>query len=244
MNKTILTVITGLGLQALIAGNVLSAEADDVKLNDNTKRMSYSLGYQIGGDFRRQGVEMDAAAVLRGIEDALADADPQIPRKAMSEILMELKRSIVQRERDKLVAKTNKGTNRRQTELQYLAEGRDFLAQNQSRPGIEKTDSGLQFHIVESGRGDRPGPKDTVTVHYRGTLIDGSEFDSSYDSEQPARFRLDSVIPGWREGLQLIGAGGKIRLFVPPVLAYRHTGPLAHRTLIFDVELIAVEPAG
>jgi FKBP-type peptidyl-prolyl cis-trans isomerase FklB len=120
-----------------------------------------------------------------------------------------------------------------------LAAGRSFLEANAAEPGVVTSASGLQYRILEEGKGKRPGPHDEVTCRYRGTLIDGSEFDSS--GAEPARFRLDGVIQGWTEGLQQIGEGGRIQLFVPPDLAYGKRGPLAHRTLVFDVELIAVQ---
>lgn len=216
----------------------VNVNADDIKLNDNTKRLSYSLGYQIGGDFKRQGVEMDAAAVVKGIEDALNGSSSLIPPKAMGEILSELKRKVVRKDQQTL--KANSRENRRETELRYLVEGRDFLKTNASKPGVQTTHSGLQYRILEPGTGRKPEAKDRVTVHYRGTLINGNEFDSSYKNDTPATFSLNGVIPGWTEGLQLIGEGGKIELYVPYALAYRNRGPLAHRTLIFDVELISV----
>ncbi|MCP4074923.1 MAG: FKBP-type peptidyl-prolyl cis-trans isomerase [Gammaproteobacteria bacterium] len=224
----------------LSATGVNPVSAEEVKLNDNTKRISYSLGYQIGGDFKRQEVEMDAEAMIKGIEDALNGTKPQIPRKAMSEILIELKRKVVRADRKKL-QENNPRQNRRETELKYLAEGKAFFKENVHKPGVKTTSSGLQYKIIKAGTGKAPGPQDKVTVHYSGTLINGNVFDSSYNDNKPATFRLDSVIPGWTEGLQLISEGGRIELYIPYVLAYRNNGPLAHRSLIFDVELIAVE---
>ena len=133
--------------------------------------------------------------------------------------------------------------NRREMELQYLAEGKKFMQENAKKPGVKTTASGLQYKIIKAGKGKAPGPTDQVTVNYRGTLIDGKEFDSSYKRGEPATFQLNGVIKGWTEGLQLIKEGGKIQLFIPPELAYAGRGPLAHRTLIFDVELISVVTA-
>jgi FKBP-type peptidyl-prolyl cis-trans isomerase FklB len=206
-----------------------SAPAEPLDLEDESTRINYSLGYQIGGDFKRQGVALDAAAVVRGIEDALAGSEPQIPRPEMQQTLVELKRRIVADERGRSA----------EGELQMQAAGRKFLEANAKAPGVVTSGSGLQYRILDEGRGKHPGPRDEVTCRYRGTLIDGHEFDSS--GAEPARFRLDGVIKGWTEGLQLIGAGGKIQLFVPPELAYGDRGPLGHRTLVFDVELISVQ---
>lgn len=227
-----MTAILGLAIVSLAAGSVT---ADDTpKLDDRTSRINYSLGYQIGGDFQRQGIEIDAEAVVRGIEDALSGVEPLMPQKAMNGILMELKRKVVDDERKK------SGQNRAEKELQYLAEGETFMAENASRPGVQTTASGLQYTIIDAGTGKAPQPSDEVTVNYRGTLVDGNEFDSSYKRGEPSSFNLSGVIKGWTEGLQLIGEGGKIQLFLPPKLAYGDRGPLAHRTLVFDVELIAV----
>ena len=216
------------------SASVDAAEDKPMSLDDRSARISYSLGYQIGGDFKRQGVEMDAEAVVKGIEDALSGAEPLMPQKAMNGILMELKRKVVDDERKKL------GQNRREMELQYIEEGQKFMQENAKKPGVKTTTSGLQYKIIEPGTGKVPGPRDQVTVNYRGNLLDGQEFDSSYKRGEPASFNLGGVIKGWTEGLQLIREGGKIQLFVPSDLAYSGRGPLAHRTLIFDVELLSV----
>ena len=211
--------------------------AETLKLDDNNSRINYSLGYQIGGDFKRQGVEMNAEAVVKGIEDALSGAEPMIDPRAMQATLMDLKRKVVAQQRAK------KG----ETELQYIAAGKNFMQENAEKEGVKKTASGLQYKIIEAGKGKAPKPTDQVTVNYRGTTTDGHEFDSSYQRGEPATFSLNGVIKGWTEGLQLIKEGGKIQLFIPPDLAYGGRGPMAHRTLIFDVELISVgdkKPAG
>ena len=227
-----MTTLISVALLAAASGS-LYAE-DTLKLEDDTARINYSLGYQIGGDFKRQGVEMNAAAIVKGIEDALAGTEPMLPRDEMHATLMELKRKVVAEERTQL------RKNRRETELEYLAEGKKFMEENAAKPGVKTTASGLQYKIVEAGTGKSPKPTDEVTVNYRGTLINGNEFDSSYQRGEPAKFRLDNVIKGWTEGLQLVKEGGKIQLFIPPRLAYGDRGPMGHRTLIFDVELISV----
>jgi FKBP-type peptidyl-prolyl cis-trans isomerase len=238
LKKLPISALMSVALLAIQSAGVRAAEP--VKLDNRTARINYSLGYQIGGDFKRQGIEMDADAVVKGIEDALSGAEPLMPQKAMSGILMELKRKVVDDERKNL------SKNRREMELQYLAEGKKFMQENAVKSGVKTTASGLQYKIIEAGKGKAPKPTDQVTVNYRGTLIDGNEFDSSYKHGQPASFPLNGVIKGWTEGLQLIKQGGKIQLFIPSELAYGGRGPLAHRTLVFDVELISVgdnEPA-
>jgi FKBP-type peptidyl-prolyl cis-trans isomerase len=114
------------------------------------------------------------------------------------------------------------------------------MQENAEKPGVKTSASGLQYKIIESGTGKAPKPTDKVTVNYRGTLTNGNEFDSSYKRGEPSTFQLDGVIKGWTEGLQLIREGGKIQLVIPPELAYGDRGPLGHRTLVFDVELISV----
>jgi FKBP-type peptidyl-prolyl cis-trans isomerase len=217
---------------ALLAGSVNAAEP--LKLDDDTARINYSLGHQIGGDFKRQGVKMNAEAIIKGIEDALSGAEPLMPPQEMHATLTELKRKVVAEER------TSLRKNRREAELQYLAEGKKFMQENAVKPGVKTTASGLQYKIIEAGKGTAPKPTDEVTVNYRGTLINDNEFDSSYKRGEPSTFQLNGVIKGWTEGLQLIQEGGKIQLFIPPDLAYSGRGPMAHRTLIFDVELITV----
>mgnify|MGYP001828982474 CR=1 FL=1 len=223
-------------LYGLVAVSAEPAEPGGaaLDLSDETARVNYSVGYQIGGDFKRQGIEMDAAAVVQGIGDALSDAEPKMTEEEMRQTLVELKQKVVAEQRKRSIER----------ELDLLAEGEAFLKENAGKEGVVTTDSGLQYKIIEEGTGKSPGPQDQVTVHYRGTLIDGKEFDSSHKRGEPATFRLDGVIKGWSEGLQLMKEGGKAQFFIPPNLAYGDRGPLGHRTLIFDVELISVgEPA-
>ena len=213
---------------ALLAGSASAAEP--LKLDDETARINYSLGYQIGGDFKSQGVEMNAEAVVKGIEDALSGAKPLMEPQAMQATLVELKHKVVDAQRKRQV----------ESELQYISTGKKFMQENAGKPGVKTTASGLQYKIIESGKGKAPKPTDEVTVNYRGTLTNGNEFDSSYRRGEPTTFNLGGVIKGWTEGLQLIREGGKIQLVIPPKLAYGDRGPLAHRTLVYDIELISV----
>jgi FKBP-type peptidyl-prolyl cis-trans isomerase FklB len=220
--------LTAVALITLNASGALYAE-QPLDLEDETTRINYSLGYQIGGDFKRQNVEMNAEAVVQGIRDALSGAEPKLSAAQMRTTLMELKRKVVAEQKQRSAKQ----------ELEILAEGKRFIEENAKQPGVITTASGLQYKIIEEGSGRKPGPTDQVTVHYRGKLIEGREFDSSHKRGKPATFRLNGVIKGWTEGLQLMKEGGKAQLFIPPELAYGRRGPLAHQTLIFDVELIA-----
>jgi len=205
--------------------------ADALNFEDETTRINYSLGHQIGGDFKRQGVEMNAEAVVQGIRDALSGAESKMTPAEMSATLTELKRKVVANQRQRNVER----------ELDYIKEGKEFLEQNARKEGVITTDSGLQYKVIKQGTGKSPGPEDQVTVHYKGTMVDGKPFDSSYKKNKPATFRVNGVIKGWSEGLQLMKEGGKSQLFMPQNLAYGKRGPLAHRTLIFEVELLKVE---
>jgi FKBP-type peptidyl-prolyl cis-trans isomerase FklB len=213
---------------ATAAGRVCAEET--LKLDDEAARINYSLGYQIGGDFKRQGIELDAEAIVKGMQDALSGSEPLMSQQEMNAMLVELKRKVV----------TEQQAKRRESELETVAAGKKYLEENAKKPGVVTTTSGLQYRIIEAGSGRNPGPTDEVTVNYRGTQINGNEFDSSYDKGKPVTFPLNGVIKGWTEGLQLVKEGGKIQLFIPSELAYGDRGPLAHRTLIFDVELIDV----
>jgi FKBP-type peptidyl-prolyl cis-trans isomerase FklB len=220
---------------ALVFGPSLAAEASD--LEDETQKLSYSIGYQVGGDFKRQGLEIDPDLVVRGVLDAHSGSEPLMTAEEMRQTLTELRQRAVaaaKQQREEQAAKN-------------LAAGEAFLAENAGKEGVKTLPSGLQYQVLSEGEGDPPGATDTVTVHYRGTLIDGSEFDSSYGRGEPATFPLDRVIPGWTEGLQLMRPGAKYRLFVPAELGYgergsgRNIGP--NSTLIFEVELLSVQRA-
>ena len=226
--RTVVWVIAGCSLLGMSAAG--TAEEGKLDFQDETTRINYSLGYQIGGDFKKQGVEVDAEAVTQGIKDALAGGEPQMPRDEMHATLVALKQKVDAELRARRV----------ENELAYVREGEAFLADNADKEGVQVADSGLQYRIVEPGSARRPAATDTVTVNYRGTLVNGNEFDSG----QGVSFPLNGVIRGWTEGLQLVGEGGKIQLFIPPSLAYGDRGPLAHRTLIFDVELLSIGDAG
>lgn len=215
-------------LAAGLVGPVLAEEP--LKMDSDTARINYSLGYQIGGDFKRQGIEMDPRAVVKGIEDALSGAEPLMDTQAMQITLMALKQKIIADQQAKAA----------EAKRQKIVAGEQFLEENAKQPGVVTTESGLQYQIIEPGTGSNPGPSDQVTVNYRGTLIDGTEFDSSYSRGRPATFPLSGVIEGWTEGLQLVKEGSKIKLFVPQQLAYGDQGPLAQQTLIFDVELLSI----
>jgi FKBP-type peptidyl-prolyl cis-trans isomerase FklB len=227
-----LAVLTSLALVpvATFAGEKFSPK-------DDQDIVSYSIGYQVGGDFRRQGLEIDPELVVKGVLDAQAGSEPLMTPEEMRQALTELKQQAA------VVAKLQ----REEQAGKNLAEGKAFLAENAKKEGVRTLPSGLQYQVLSEGEGEPPAATDTVTAHYRGSLIDGSEFDSSYGRGQPDSFPLDRMIRGWIEGLQLMRPGAKYRLFIPPELAYGERGKGArigpHSVLVFEVELLSVQPA-
>jgi len=229
--------MTRLPLAALCLGLMTGlCWADDrIDLVDEKARISYSVGYQVGSDFRRQGVDIDPEMILQGAQDALSGEDPLMTPEEMRKTLTDLQKKVTQARLEK----------EKQADLETLADGESFLKDNGKVEGVTTLPSGLQFKVIAAGKGSPPGAEDTVTVHYRGTLIDGTEFDSSYKRNQPATFKLSRVIKGWTEGLQLMKPGAKYMFFIPPELAYGEKGAGGaigpNSTLIFEVELLSVE---
>jgi len=172
--------------------------------------------------------------LLKGIQDALSGEKGLMTPQERRNTLVNLQRQVAaQQEQDKP-----------KQAREYRGEGRDFLAANAKKPGVVTLPSGLQYKVIREGTGKTPGPHDSVTVHYRGTLINGNEFDSSYSRGKPATFGVGRVIAGWTEALQLMKEGAKWQLFIPPKLAYgdKQTGNIEpNSTLIFEVELISVK---
>ena len=220
-------------LSALLLCSVLPTAWSGETLNfeDETTRINYSLGYQIGGDFKRQKIELNSEAVVQGIHDALRGGQPQMPMSEMHKTLVDLKTKVVAEEKE----------FRKLRENELLAAGKKFMEENANKPGVITTASGLQYKVLQEGTGATPKATDKVTVNYIGTFIDGNPFDSSFKRGKPATFQVNGVIKGWTEGLQLMKEGGKMQLFIPPELAYTRSGPLAHQTLIFEVDLLAIE---
>jgi FKBP-type peptidyl-prolyl cis-trans isomerase FklB len=196
---------------------------------DDAAKMDYALGYQLGRDLA--GTEVRSDALLKGLEDGRAGAQPKLSQAEMESSLTALQKRINDQRAKESAAAAQK----------LAAAGTAYLADNAKKPGVVTTKSGLQYKVVTPGNGRAPTASDTVTVHYRGTLVDGTEFDSSYKRGQPATFPVGGVIAGWTEALQLMKEGAKFQIVIPPALAYGDKGPLANQVLLFDVELIKVE---
>lgn len=223
----------------LVAGALLLSApglaAEEKPLGVPTTRLSYSLGYQIGEDLKRQGTEVRPEALQRGVRDGLSGHAPGVEPQQMQQSLAGLKQRLAMDE----------GAQRQKSVEGYRGEGREFLAANAKKAGVIALPSGLQYQVLATGSGKTPGPNDTVTVHYRGTTLDGAVFyDSHRGDGQPARFHVGAVIPGMGEALQQMREGDEWRLFVPADLAYGERGPLADRALIFELELVSVQAGG
>ncbi len=219
---------------------VVGCAAEEVKvapaaLDTPKSRISYTIGVNIGQDFKSQKMDVDTDILLLGLKDSLEGKELKLTDEEMiSEI-----QAFQEEMQKKMVAEMEAAAGDNKTA------GETFLTDNATKEGVVVTESGLQYKILEPGEGDSPQAADVATVHYRGTLIDGTQFDSSYDRGQPATFPVGGVIAGWTEALQLMKPGAKWQLFIPSELAYgergagQDIGPNA--TLLFDVELISVE---
>jgi FKBP-type peptidyl-prolyl cis-trans isomerase FklB len=210
--------------------------ATGLALTTQKQKASYALGMKIGSDLKRQGVaaSVDAAITARGLKDALAGSKLLLTDDQEKSALMQLQSEV--RAAQDAKSKEASGPARKA--------GEAFLAENKGKEGVVALPSGLQYKILTAGTGPKPTPSDTVTCNYRGTLLNGKEFDSSYKRGQPASFPVSGVIKGWTEALQLMPVGSKWQLFIPADLAYGDRGAGGDigpgETLIFEVELISI----
>jgi FKBP-type peptidyl-prolyl cis-trans isomerase FklB len=213
-------------LSLFLAAGFLTINAQNLKTE--MEKVSYSLGVNVAKSVQSQGVDnIDAKAIAKAFDDVFEGNELEISEEESAMILQEYFGKLAQKAQEANVEA-----------------GRTFLAENAKREGVVTTASGLQYEVMEAGEGDSPKETDQVTVHYHGTLIDGSVFDSSIERGQPATFPVNGVIPGWVEALQLMKPGAKYKLFIPSDLAYgeRGAGQMIgpNTTLIFDVELISI----
>ena len=211
------------------------AKEEKIELKDDKAKESYSVGYQFGQNLKKLEADLDPEVLSAAIRDGLSGKESRLSEEEMRAALASL--------REKTVAAMQ--ASAQEQAQKNLAEGEKFLAENKTKDGIKTTASGLQYKIIKEGEGPSPKAGDTVTVHYRGTFVDGTEFDSSYQRGEPATFPLTGVIPGWTEALQLMKKGSKWELFIPSELAYGERGAgnriPPNSTLIFEVELISSE---
>jgi FKBP-type peptidyl-prolyl cis-trans isomerase FklB len=204
-----------------------------VPVTDKDKQ-SYAVGINVGKSLRRDQLDVEPKFVYQGIQDALADGKLQLTDDQIRTIMTNLQTQMRQKMEEKRLAETE-GNKK---------EGAAFLAANATKPGVVTLPSGLQYKILTPGTGPKPAAGDSVVCNYRGSLLDHTEFDSSYKRGQPATFPVGGVIKGWTEALQLMPVGSKWELFIPPDLAYgdRGQGPIGpNSTLIFEVELVSIK---
>jgi FKBP-type peptidyl-prolyl cis-trans isomerase FklB len=214
----------------LLAAPAVSIAEDAPDLSSQKARFSYAVGFQIGHSLKADDLELDPAVLNRAINDVLSGAEPAISQKDMEAALQAFE---VARAQDRM-----------KQAMESKKKGEAFLAEHGKEKGVVTTDSGLQYKVVEAGSGKSPSATDQVTVNYRGTLLDGTEFDSSYARGEPATFPVGNVIQGWQEVLPLMKEGAKWEVAIPSELAYGERGTGhgigPNETLLFTIELIKV----
>ena len=200
-------------------------------LSSQKEKFSYALGYQLGNSLKRDDLDLDVGAVTQAIQDVLSGAEARLSKEQMEQAIAEARRQLAEQRQSQAAA--NK------------ASGEKFLAENKTKQGVTETSSGLQYEVVKAGEGAKPSAEDTVVVHYRGTLLNGTEFDSSYSRNQPATLPLSGVIKGWQEGLPLMSKGAHYKFYIPAALGYGERGAGGrigpNEILIFDVELLDIK---
>ena len=227
----ILAAIAALGLLAIVPAG---AQESATPLKTDKDKQSYGVGVQLGSILKAQGVDVDSALVLKGLNDALAGGKLMMTDDELRATMTALQQQVNQREEEQKAAAA----------VNNKKEGETFLAGNKTKEGVVTLPSGLQYKVLTAGTGPKPTATDTVLCNYKGTLVDGTEFDSSYKRGEPATFGVGQVIHGWTEALQLMPVGSKWQLFVPSDLAYGTRGRPGiepNAMLIFEVELLSIQ---
>ncbi|MEY4630270.1 MAG: peptidyl-prolyl cis-trans isomerase, FKBP-type [Pseudomonadota bacterium] len=200
------------------------------KLESNDDRVSYAIGQQIGSSIKSQGIPVNTAVLAASIDDVLKGAPSRLKPEEMQDAMVKMREGMVAKQ--EAAGKEN------------LDKGEKFLEENKKKPNVKVTASGLQYEVLSPGKGRSPKESDIVKVHYKGTLIDGTQFDSSYERNEPAEFPVGGVIKGWTEALQMMKAGAKWKLAIPAQLAYGPQGRPGippNSVLAFDVELLEIK---
>ena len=224
-------IVCGVCLVFLLAGSAVAADKAS-PLKSEKQKLSYAMGLDLGNYFKSLGEDFDLSVLQKGVEDAYTGKKPLMTAEEAAEVQKKFAARQQERQIKETVAMVQK--NR--------AAAEKFLAENKKKDGVVVTKSGLQYKVIKKGNGPKPGPDDTVKVHYKGTLLNGTEFDSSYKRNEPAQFKVGQVISGWQEALQLMPVGSTYELYLPPDLAYGDRGapPVIEpgSMLIFQVELL------
>jgi FKBP-type peptidyl-prolyl cis-trans isomerase FklB len=204
-------------------------------LDNQKKKVSYAIGLDIGQNFKARAMDIDLDILFQGLQDAQKSGEPLLNKEEIQKVMTQFQQEMMKAEQEK---RTVQGQGNKSKE-------EAFLKENAQKPGIKVTASGLQYKVITEGSGPQPKESDTIRVHYRGTLLDGTEFDSSYKRNEPAEFQLQGVIKGWIEALQMMKVGSKWQIFLPSSLAYGEQGAGQligpNATLIFEVELLEIK---
>ena len=234
MKKIVLAGVVAASVALVACNDKTETTAAAVTLDNNLSKVSYGIGLNIAQNFKQQKLDIDKAAFDKGLTDGFGGAEPALKQEEIMAAMQEFQKQ----QQEKMLAE------RAAAESENKAAGEKFLADNKAKEGVVTTESGLQYKVITAAEGAKPTAEDTVVVHYRGTLINGEEFDSSYSRNQPATFGVGSVIPGWTEALQLMSVGSKYELVIPAELAYGAGGAGAkigpNSTLVFEVELLEI----
>ncbi|MDT8403978.1 FKBP-type peptidyl-prolyl cis-trans isomerase [Sulfuriflexus sp.] len=225
MKRTLIVLACTMGLAAA------QVQAEELKLDDDGKKLSYTLGFQIAQNLARQGMSLDAEATSRAVHDVFSGAKPLLTAEEMQAVVTRVQE--VALEQRKKMAEANQKA------------GDAFLAENKGKEGVKTLDSGLQYKVVKAGTGKSPGAKDEVEVHYEGRFTNGKVFDSSIERGESVSFAVDKVVSGWTEALQLMKEGARWEIYIPSNLAYGEKGAGnaigPNETLVFDVQLLKVK---
>jgi len=205
-----------------------------IELKDEKDKVSYSIGLDIGSTFKKQSMDINMEILQAGMRDGMTGAKPLLTDEQVKEVMTAYSKSMMEKQ-----AAKNKEAEAKNAEI-----GKKFLEENKTKEGVKTTASGLQYKVLKEGSGESPKETDSVVTNYRGTLINGTEFDSSYKRNEPAQFPLNGVIPCWTEGVQKMKTGGKAKLTCPASIAYGSRGAGGtippNTTLQFEVELISI----
>lgn len=234
--KTKLAAVAAMSL-VMTAINAATANASSTAagaLNSEKDKLSYSIGADLGRNFKKQGIDINADWMANGLRDGMTGVQLQLTDEQMKDVLNKFQKDLIAKRETEIAKKAEENKKK----------GDAFLAQNKSKPGVATLSSGLQYKIIEKGTGAKPTKDDTVTVDYTGRLIDGQVFDSTDKAGKPATFKVSQVIPGWTEVLQLMPTGSTWEVYVPASLAYGSRsigGPIGpNETLVFKIHLISV----
>ena len=219
----------------LMSASALWAQDPKGSLGTQMEQESYSIGYQVGASIVKDGVVVNLDTLIQGLRDAVDGREPVLPDEEMRRLIVDLRKGAQEAQMKKI----------QELIVKNAEESRIFLEENARKEGVRTTESGLQYVVVTEGEGESPGPRDTVTVHYRGLFPDGTEFDSSLARGKPLVFQTDGVIKGWTEALQMMKVGSKWKVAVPPELAYGRRGMgeriPPNKALVFEMELLSIE---